>query len=62
VPVSRAAFRNPEVERRSRVGYDELAATTRVRFIPFDEAWTELLTFIDEIAIPDDHQISQALI
>jgi predicted nucleotidyltransferase component of viral defense system len=52
VPVSRAAFRDPEIARRASADYDELAATTRVRFIPFDEAWNALIAFVDELDIP----------
>src|SRR5262249_43582471 len=39
VPVSRQAFRNPEVRDRARVGYDELKTTTRKVFVPFEEAY-----------------------
>lgn len=52
VPVSRAAFRNPEVERRARLDYDALKATTRQTFIPFDEAFRELLGFVAQLDIP----------
>lgn len=53
VPVSRAAFHNSEVARRAREGYDELANTTRVMFVPFEDALALLLAFVAELAIPD---------
>lgn len=52
VPVSRAAFRDPEIARRARVDYEAMESTTRTLFIPFDEAWAELLGFVDELDIP----------
>lgn len=53
VAVSRAAFHDPDLARRTRIGYDDLAATTRVLFIPFDEALADLLAFTDSLAIPE---------
>jgi predicted nucleotidyltransferase component of viral defense system len=53
VPVSRAAFRDPEIAERASQDYDALAATTRVLFIPFDEALGEVLRLVDTIPIPD---------
>jgi len=53
VPVSRAAFRNPEVAERARVDYDALEATTRTIFIRFGEAFATVLSLADELAIPD---------
>lgn len=52
VPVSRSAFRNPEVVGRAREGYAELEVTTRVRFLPFDEALDLLYSLVDELDIP----------
>lgn len=53
VPVSRAAFRNPEVARRAREGYNDLETTTRVAFVPFEDALALLLTFVGGLAIPE---------
>jgi len=53
VPVSRTAFRNPEVIRRAALGYQALEGTTRTMFIPFDEALAIVLAFVDELAIPE---------
>jgi hypothetical protein len=53
VPVTRAEFREPEVVERASQGYAELEATTRVRFVPFDEALSLLLALVDELAIPE---------
>lgn len=52
VPVSRAAFRDPEIAQRAAVDYAKLRADTRVRFVPFDEALSTVLAFVDELAIP----------
>jgi predicted nucleotidyltransferase component of viral defense system len=53
VPVCRTAFRNAEVAERARVGYDELEGTTRVVFVPYDEALELLFRLVDELAIPE---------
>lgn len=53
VPVSRTAFRHPELADRAGIGYAELAATTRTSFVPFDEALNALYAFIDELPISD---------
>jgi hypothetical protein len=52
VPVSKAAFRNPEIAARARVDCDALEATTRTVFIPFGEAFATVLALVDELAIP----------
>lgn len=52
VSVSRAAFRVAELERRARQDYDDLRDTTRSVFIPFDDAWRELLDLVDALDIP----------
>lgn len=54
VPVSKAAFRNPEVAERAKLDYAALAATTRTVFIPFDDALATVLAFVDELSIPDE--------
>ena len=54
VPVSRQAFRESAIRDRAQIGYDALADTTRVRFIPFDEAFAALLTLVQELALPED--------
>ncbi len=38
VPVSKAAFRHPELAERASRGYEELKSTVRGDYIPFDEA------------------------
>jgi predicted nucleotidyltransferase component of viral defense system len=53
VPVSRAAFHDPELAERARVDYDELRGTTRTVFIPADEALGIVLAFVDTLPIPD---------
>lgn len=50
---SRSMFHNPEIYRRARVDYDGLRATTRVIFVPFDEAWQTLMSLITELNLPD---------
>ncbi len=54
VPVSRAAFRNPEVAQRAEYDYAALSKTTRNVFIPFEQAIQILLTFIDTLPIPEE--------
>lgn len=49
---TRAAFREPEIMERARFEYDELAVTTRERFLPFAEAWEIVLQFVDQLDIP----------
>lgn len=51
VPVSRRAFHDPELAVRARRSYALLEQTTRVAFIPFDEALTILWGFTDRLPI-----------
>lgn len=53
VPVSRSSFRHPEIERRAREGYAELATTTRVSFVVFEDAFASLVAFVDKLPIPE---------
>ena len=53
VPVSRQAFRAPEVASRAKQDYAELSQTTRTVFIPFDEALQSLYDFADTLPIPE---------
>ena len=52
VPVSRSAFRNPEVVQRARQDYAALQVTVRYTFIEFDDALCEFLRFVDRLDIP----------
>lgn len=52
VPVSRAAFHDPDVVNRAHADYDELATTTRLRFVSFDEALTLLHAFVEQLDLP----------
>jgi len=54
VTVSRAAFRDPEIGIRAQDDYAELEPTTRLIFIPFEEALAMLLAFVDELDIPEN--------
>ncbi len=54
VPVSRAAFHHPEIMERAKRGYDELKGTTRVLFVPFDEARDLLYGLVDTLAILEE--------
>jgi predicted nucleotidyltransferase component of viral defense system len=54
VPVSKAAFRNPEVARMARIGYEHIKATARDQFIEFDEAFARLIEFVDTLPIPEE--------
>jgi len=53
VNVSRAAFYDPEVARHARKGYAELQTTTRTCLVAFEEALATVLTFVDELPIPE---------
>ena len=52
VPVMRMAFRSQEVVSRASAGYAELEGTTRVRFVPLEEALELLRTLVDDLDIP----------
>jgi len=56
VPVSLAAFDDPEISRRAHQDYDELVTTARIRFIPFEEAWALLIAFVQTLHLDDDHR------
>lgn len=49
----KSSFLDPEIRRRAAIDYDALESTTRVLFIPFDEAWDALVAFVRELPIPD---------
>ena len=53
IDARKSSFRDPEIRRRARIDYDALESTTRVLFIPFDDAWEALLAFVGELPIPD---------
>lgn len=53
VPVSRSAFRNPEIARRAAEDYSALANTTRTKYVPFDAALRTLLALTDDLPIPE---------
>lgn len=53
IDARRSAFAAPEIRRRASVDYDRLRETTRVLFIPFDEAWEMLMDFVQSLPIPD---------
>lgn len=52
VPVSKAAFQDPELADRARQGYDELKETVRSDFVPFGEALELLLDLVEKLDIP----------
>ncbi|MHB8576288.1 MAG: nucleotidyl transferase AbiEii/AbiGii toxin family protein [Dehalococcoidia bacterium] len=52
VPVSRSAFRLPDLIERTRSDYEALTTTARSRFIPFDEALAALFELVDSLDIP----------
>ncbi|MBA2753102.1 MAG: nucleotidyl transferase AbiEii/AbiGii toxin family protein [Chloroflexia bacterium] len=53
VPVFRTAFHAVDLATRANVGYAELEQTTRVSFIPFEEALRDLYELVDRLPIPD---------
>lgn len=42
-----------EVRRRSMVDYDEQIGPASTWFIPFDDAWNEVIRLVNKLAIPD---------
>lgn len=52
VPVSVAAFHQPEIASRSRHEYEGLEASARFAFILFDEAFAKVLAFVETLDIP----------
>jgi len=52
ISVSHGAFHHPEIMERARRGYDELKGTTRVLFVPFEEARDLLYGLVDTLTIP----------
>lgn len=53
VVVTKTAFRQEEILRRSAQDYGQLETTARRTFIPFDVAFPEVLAFVDRLAIPE---------
>jgi predicted nucleotidyltransferase component of viral defense system len=54
VPVSRAAFHNPEIMRRAHQDYDALRATVRANFVPFEDARNAVYSLVDALALPEE--------
>lgn len=52
IRATRSAF-DDEVRRRARVDYETLFDSLDPAFIPFDEAWGELVSFVHTLEIPD---------
>ncbi|SET72821.1 nucleotidyl transferase AbiEii/AbiGii toxin family protein [Stigmatella erecta] len=53
VRVSRAAFNSAEVKDRAQVDYAALKGSTRAAFIPFEEAFQQLVAFVGKLDIPE---------
>jgi predicted nucleotidyltransferase component of viral defense system len=53
VPVSHHAFLDDSLASRARQNYEALQATTRVMFIPYEEALQSLRDFVLSLEIPD---------
>lgn len=54
VPVSKAAFRHPELAQRAGRGYEGLRDTVRGEFVPFDEALGLLNDLVERLEIPEE--------
>jgi predicted nucleotidyltransferase component of viral defense system len=54
--ITRASFHDPEIRERAEVGYDALEPRLRegVRLPPFDEAFSRVLAFVDELGLPEE--------
>ncbi len=51
---SSGRIRYPEIASRSRHVYDQLNASARFVFIPFDEAFARILAFVETLDIPPE--------
>lgn len=54
VPVSKAAFQDPELVERASYGYDDLKDTVRANFVPFEEALELLYGLVSQLEIPEE--------
>ncbi len=54
VPVSKAAFQDPELAERASHDYEQLRDTVRGDFVPFDEALQRLYDLVEELDIPEE--------
>jgi predicted nucleotidyltransferase component of viral defense system len=54
IDASRRAYLDPEIRQRAQVDYVGLRDTTRTLFIPFDEAWEEVMRLVSRLSIPDE--------
>jgi len=54
VQVSLAAFRHEELRNRAQIGYDELEGKTRELFIPFEEAYQQVMSFVATLNLPEN--------
>ena len=54
MPVSKAAFKDPELAERASYGYADLKETVRGEFVPFDEALQLLYGLVEQLKIPEE--------
>ncbi len=54
VPVSKAAFKDPELAARASYGYEGLRETVRGDFVPFNETLQRLHGLVEELDIPEE--------
>jgi hypothetical protein len=54
VPVSNAAFKDPELAERAHYGYEEVRDTIRGDFISFDEALELLYGLVERLGITEE--------
>lgn len=53
VQVAKKAFREDEIRRRASENYADLQVTVRKTFIPFEEAFSKIINFIERLNIPE---------
>jgi len=53
IQVSKSAFHDEEIRTRASVDYVHLEATVRKTFIPFEEAFSKVIGYVDCLNIPD---------
>ena len=54
MPVSKVAFKDPELAERAHYGYEGLRETVRGDFVPFDEALRSLHGLVEKLDIPEE--------
>jgi len=46
--------RHEELRNRAQIGYDELEGKTRELFIPFEDAYQQVMSFVATLNLPEN--------